>query len=209
MTHSFDGHANCFVESGNGKALLLDFNYDTEPLTGTSPAQGRPMSLLKESRANHLGKLAFRHIYWNVLLPGRPMPLPAAMSMLGGQERRIATTPQGEATTMPTTTIAGRQIDVDAEGFLTKPEQWDEARRDPRSQHRHHPHRGALGADPVPAQGLRDPEGDRDVAPGLDGGRHTGQGAVRALPRQAGQEDVLHRRAAEAQGLRLSQRHPP
>ena len=28
---------------------------------------------------------------------------------------------------MPVTTIAGREIDVDAEGFLTKPEQWDEA----------------------------------------------------------------------------------
>ncbi len=84
MTHSFDGHANCFVESGGGKALLLDFNYDTEPLTGTFPLpKVGPMSLLKESRANHLGKLAFRHIYWNILLPGRPMPLPAAMSMSG------------------------------------------------------------------------------------------------------------------------------
>ena len=84
MTHRFDGHANCFVESGGGKALLLDFNYDTEPLTGTFPLPKiGPMSLLKESRANHLGKLAFRQIYWNVLLPGRPMPLPAAMSMTG------------------------------------------------------------------------------------------------------------------------------
>ena len=41
MTHSFDGHANCFVESGGGKALLLDFNYDTEPLTGQVPARRR------------------------------------------------------------------------------------------------------------------------------------------------------------------------
>ena len=84
MTHRFDGHANCFVESGGGKALLLDFNYDTEPLTGSFPLPKiGPMSLLKESRANHLGKLAFRHIYWNVLLPGRPMGLPSAMSMAG------------------------------------------------------------------------------------------------------------------------------
>ena len=84
MTHSFDGHANCFVESGNGKALLLDFNYETEPLTGTYPLpRVGPMSLLKESRANHLGKLAFRHVYWNVLLPGRPLGLPTAMSMAG------------------------------------------------------------------------------------------------------------------------------
>ncbi len=30
----FDGHANCFIESGHGKAVLVDFNYDTEPLPG-------------------------------------------------------------------------------------------------------------------------------------------------------------------------------
>jgi sulfide:quinone oxidoreductase len=84
LSHSFDGHANCFVESGGGKALLLDFNYDTEPLTGSFPLpKVGPMSLLKESRANHLGKLAFRHIYWNALLPGRPLGLPSEMSMAG------------------------------------------------------------------------------------------------------------------------------
>lgn len=84
MSHSYDGHANCFVESGGGKALLLDFNYETEPLTGHFPIPGvGPMTLLKESRANHLGKLAFRHLYWNVLLPGHPMGIPAQMSMVG------------------------------------------------------------------------------------------------------------------------------
>ena len=84
MTHSFDGHANCFVESGHGKALLLDFNYDTEPLTGHFPFPWvGPLTLLGESRANHLGKLAFRHVYWNALLPGRPLGLKAEMSMTG------------------------------------------------------------------------------------------------------------------------------
>ena len=84
MTGAFDGHANCFVESGDDKALLIDFNYDTEPLTGKYPFPVvGPMGLLKETRANHLGKLAFRWIYWNVLLPGRPIPLPALMSMAG------------------------------------------------------------------------------------------------------------------------------
>ena len=84
MSRSFDGHANCFIESGNGKGLLIDFNYDTEPLPGKYPLPVvGPLELLKESRANHLGKLAFRWIYWNVLLPGRPIPLPAHMSMLG------------------------------------------------------------------------------------------------------------------------------
>ena len=84
MTHKFDGHANCFIETGGGKAMLIDFNYDYEPLPGKFPYAGvGPMNLLKESRINHLGKLAFRWIYWNVLLPGRPMPLPALMSLKG------------------------------------------------------------------------------------------------------------------------------
>jgi len=84
MTRAFDGHANCFVESGDDKALLIDFNYDTEPLPGKYPLPYvGPMSLLKETHTNHLGKLAFRHIYWNVLLPGHPVPLPALMSMAG------------------------------------------------------------------------------------------------------------------------------
>jgi len=84
MTESFDGHANCFIESGAGKGLLIDFNYDVEPLTGTYPLPVvGPLHLLEETRANHWGKLAFRWIYWNMLLPGRPIPLPAHMSMAG------------------------------------------------------------------------------------------------------------------------------
>ncbi|WP_183100882.1 type III sulfide quinone reductase, selenoprotein subtype [Nocardioides pelophilus] len=95
MVRSFDGHANCFVESGDKKALLIDFNYDTEPLTGTYPLPYvGPLGLLKETRANHLGKLAFRWIYWNVLLPGRPIPLPNHMSMVGKHPVDDATTPQ-------------------------------------------------------------------------------------------------------------------
>lgn len=84
MTHPFDGHANCFIESGHGKGLLIDFNYDTEPLPGVYPYPVvGPMSLLKETRINHWGKLAFRHLYWNILLPGRSMPVPSHMSMAG------------------------------------------------------------------------------------------------------------------------------
>ena len=84
MSHKFDGHANCFIETGGGKAMLIDFNYDYEPLPGKFPYAGvGPMNLLKESRINHLGKLAFRWIYWNVLMPGRSMPMPALMSLKG------------------------------------------------------------------------------------------------------------------------------
>ncbi|BCJ50246.1 oxidoreductase [Actinoplanes sp. NBRC 14428] len=84
MTGSFDGHANCFVESGDCRALLVDFNYDTEPLPGSYPVPALgPFRLLEDAAVNHWGKLAFRWMYWNVLLPGRPIPLPAHMSMAG------------------------------------------------------------------------------------------------------------------------------
>ena len=90
MSHNFDGHANCFIETGDGKAMLIDFNYDYEPLPGKFPYAGvGPMSLLKESRINHMGKLAFRWIYWNVLMPGRSLPLPALMSTKGKQTELI------------------------------------------------------------------------------------------------------------------------
>jgi sulfide:quinone oxidoreductase len=86
MTAHFDGHANCFIESGRGKGMLIDFNYDTEPLPGKYPLPGiGPFSLLKETELNHLGKLAFRWMYWNLLLPGKELPLPALMSMAGKQ----------------------------------------------------------------------------------------------------------------------------
>jgi sulfide:quinone oxidoreductase len=84
MSHSFDGHANCFVESGDGKALLIDFNYDTEPLPGVYPVPGfGPLRLMRETRLNHWAKLAFETVYWRALLRGRPLPVPNAMSMAG------------------------------------------------------------------------------------------------------------------------------
>ncbi len=81
----FDGHANCFIETGFEKALLIDFNYDTEPLPGSFPLPGiGPMSLLEESRLNHFGKMAFKWVYWNVLLPGHDIPMVGPqMSMRG------------------------------------------------------------------------------------------------------------------------------
>lgn len=81
---SFDGHANCFIESGFGKGLLIDFNYDTEPLPGHYPLPGvGPFSLLQETEMNHWGKLMFRWMYWNLLIKGQELPLPARMTMAG------------------------------------------------------------------------------------------------------------------------------
>lgn len=80
----FDGHTNCFIETGRGRAILIDFNYETEPLPGKFPwARVGPLDLLRESRLNHVGKLAFRWLYWNALLPGRRLPVSTHMSMTG------------------------------------------------------------------------------------------------------------------------------
>lgn len=81
---SYDGHANCFIETGFEKALLIDFNYETEPLPGRYPSSLGPMPLLHESRLNHLGKLMFQWMYWHVLLAGREIPgISPQMTMAG------------------------------------------------------------------------------------------------------------------------------
>ena len=75
LKEEFDGHANCFIETGHGKALLIDFNYTQEPVKGTFPfSHIGPLSLLKETHMNHMGKLAFRWVYWNMLIKGRHIP---------------------------------------------------------------------------------------------------------------------------------------
>jgi sulfide:quinone oxidoreductase len=84
MPARFDGHTNCFIESGFGKGLLIDFNYETEPLPGEFPLPGvGPFTLLGESSINHYGKLMFRWVYWNLLLRGLELPIGSAMSMAG------------------------------------------------------------------------------------------------------------------------------
>ncbi len=89
---AFDGHTNCFIESGFGKALLIDFNYDTEPVTGRFPGRlGLP--LLRQSRLNHLGKLAFSWLYWHVLLPGRDIPAVRSQMPAAGKPLPIAPGP--------------------------------------------------------------------------------------------------------------------
>lgn len=84
LKYKFDGHANCFIETGFGKAILIDFNYDVEPLPGIYPFPHiGPLSLLKETRLNHWSKLAFKWIYWNILLKGRDLPVDSNMPLAG------------------------------------------------------------------------------------------------------------------------------
>jgi len=83
----FDGHANCFIESGYGKGFLIDFNYDVEPVEGTFPVPGiGPFSLLKETRLNHLGKLVMKWLYWNIILKGIKIPFMTSKMTLKGKK---------------------------------------------------------------------------------------------------------------------------
>jgi sulfide:quinone oxidoreductase len=91
---SFDGHANCFVETGHHKAMLLDFNYDIEPLEGSFPLPyAGPFSLLEESYMNHMGKLAFKWVYWNMLLPGHLPKVPLLPSHMNFMGKDVSTAP--------------------------------------------------------------------------------------------------------------------
>lgn len=92
---SYDGHVNCFIETGFHRALLIDFNYDAEPLPGRYPdPRLGPLPLLREARLNHLGKLAFQPLYWHVLLPGHDIPgIPAQMA---SRESELVPSGQGE-----------------------------------------------------------------------------------------------------------------
>lgn len=78
LAAKFDGHTNCFIEVGHGKGLVLDYDYDHDPTPGPFPLPALgPFTQLKETRLNHLGKLAYRYVYWNRLLPGQGLPLVA------------------------------------------------------------------------------------------------------------------------------------
>jgi sulfide:quinone oxidoreductase len=80
----FDGHSNCYIETGFGKGSIIDFNYDTEPLPGTFPLPGiGPFGLLKNTKMNHYGKVLFRWIYWHILLKGKELPIESEMTMAG------------------------------------------------------------------------------------------------------------------------------
>jgi sulfide:quinone oxidoreductase len=82
----FDGHSNCFIETGDGKALLIDFNYTHEPVEGTFPFPGvGPLRLLKENRMNHMGKMAFKWVYWNMLLKGTHIPFVSSKMQEAGK----------------------------------------------------------------------------------------------------------------------------
>jgi len=87
VSHKFDGHASCYIESGFNKGVLIDFDYNQEPLPGKYPLPiVGPFTLLGETMINHWGKLAFKTLYWNMMLQGIAVPLPNKFSMVGKQQ---------------------------------------------------------------------------------------------------------------------------
>jgi TusE/DsrC/DsvC family sulfur relay protein len=132
----FDGHTNCFIESGSGRALLIDFNYDTEPVTGRFPGRvGLP--LLRETRLNHLGKLTFEWLYWHMLdarirHPGhRNRHAAGRQAARGAYSRQPRSCQPGQrherkGLIMPVKIYAGTEVTVNAEGFFSDPRQWRE-----------------------------------------------------------------------------------
>ena len=81
---TFDGHATCFICSGYEKALLIDFNYEVEPLPGKFPFPGLgPFELLGDTNFNYYGKMLFKWVYWNLMLKGLELPLESQMMMAG------------------------------------------------------------------------------------------------------------------------------
>ena len=88
---TFDGHATCFIVSGFEKAVLIDFNYEVEPLPGKYPFPGLgPLTLLGESHLNYWGKMMFKWVYWNMMLKGLELPLEPQMTMAGKMRQAIA-----------------------------------------------------------------------------------------------------------------------
>ncbi len=88
MPSKFDGHSTCYIETGFNKATLIDFSYEQEPLPGKYPFPViGPFSLLRESLINHIGKLAFRYLYWDLMMRGIEVPLPSAFSMVGKEKQ--------------------------------------------------------------------------------------------------------------------------
>jgi sulfide:quinone oxidoreductase len=88
MVAKFDGHSTCYIETGFNKATLIDFSYEQEPLPGKYPFPViGPFSLLRESLINHIGKLAFRYLYWDLMMRGIEVPLPSEFSMVGKEKQ--------------------------------------------------------------------------------------------------------------------------
>lgn len=157
----YDGHAMCIVDTGFNKSTAIDRSYTVPAVTGKwiLPHLG-PLSLLKQTRINHLIKRNM-FMFYSVLMVGlRIFDRFSNIQLLGKQFGRWGLRPDGTnplnapdlaqasagfiAPTWkrrPNACLAaaastrlleipvlheagGVHIDVDSEGFMTKPSQW-------------------------------------------------------------------------------------
>lgn len=73
----YDGQVECFVETGDERAVLLAYDYAAPPRSGRYPMPGLgPFTLLEETAMNHAGKMLFKWSYWHLFLRGYELPLP-------------------------------------------------------------------------------------------------------------------------------------
>ena len=201
-TARFDGHANCFVETGFHKALLIDFNYEIEPVPGRFPTALGPLPLLQRVAAEPPRQAAFQSVYWHVLLPGRDIP---GHRPDDAAARQAASRRGLKEDDMTATLIADETVDVDAEGFLTDPAQWDEElaeeiAREAGIAELTDRHWLVIGF--MRDRYLDDRHGADDPLARQGVGR-PGQGAVRALPQGAREARRQDRRHPEAARLHL------
>jgi sulfide:quinone oxidoreductase len=72
----YDGHTTCVVDTGFEKAVLLDYNAESDPSMGRFPLPGfGPFPLVEESTLVYRGKKSLRWLYWNAILKGTTLPL--------------------------------------------------------------------------------------------------------------------------------------
>lgn len=93
---TFDGHTTCFIETGFDKAVMVDFDNQTETPPGGYPVPGvGPFHLLEATSGNHRGKLAMEWVYWNLILRDRPLPAGSKFSLIGKSKTPVVAQPVG------------------------------------------------------------------------------------------------------------------
>ena len=96
---AFDGHANCFVEFGYGKGMLIDFNYTSRtPARDLSHAGGWPIQPAARNRGSTISaSWRSARCTGKSSCAGLGMPLPPTMQMAGKQHTPTARVSQSKA----------------------------------------------------------------------------------------------------------------
>lgn len=113
MIRHYDGHAMCIVDTGYNKSTVIDRSYTVPAVTGKwiFPYLG-PMSLLKQTRMNHLIK-RFMFVFYSVLMVGlRIFDRFSHIHLLGKEFSRWGLRPDG------TTPLNTPDLSQDSTSFI-------------------------------------------------------------------------------------------